>query len=271
MQKACRFIVMLCVALGVFQTAEAAQLTQLIWSKNPDQSWATKRAITKADWAAISAYRNGLHGKPVYATHFTDPAQLASQWLLKTDDSWGLKSCRRPKNLLATKDGLWIQTRIASDCAHATWSTGSMWSKARYRYGFFEATFKTADSSGLNNAFWLTTDDGFEIDAPEVHYPNIAGLVLHNWAGGHDQSNGFRALFADDFSASFHDFGVLWTPTDIIYEIDGKPVAALAIHGSVHGTADIRFSTAIAAFAGAIPAHPEGHDMFVTSLRVFAL
>lgn len=249
--------------------AVAADLKQLIWSQNPDQSWGIKRSITKADWTAISAYRNGVHGKPVYSTNFTDPTELASQWLLQSDDSAGLKSCRRPQNIITSKDGLRLETLTATDC-HAKWSTGSMWSKARYRYGFFEATIKTADSSGLNNAFWMTTEH-FEIDAPEVHYPNIAGLALHAWMGGHDQSNGFKSLFKQDFSQSFHDFGVLWTPTDLIFEVDGKPVAALAINDSIQGAADIRFSTAVAAFAGPIPEHPEGHDMFVKSLRIFKL
>jgi len=31
--------------------------------------------------------------------------------------------------------------------------------KAKYSYGFFEATMKIADVKGMNNAFWMTTED----------------------------------------------------------------------------------------------------------------
>jgi hypothetical protein len=55
-----------------------------------------------------------------------------------------------------------------------------------------------------------------------------------------------------------------------VFEVDGEPVAAIATNGSVNGSADIRFSTALGDFGGAIPANPVGHDMIVKSLRVAA-
>lgn len=251
--------------------AMAATLSQVIWGKNPDQPWGTKRDVTQADRIAIADYRANRHGAPIYATDFTSASEISSQWQLQSDDSWGLKSCRRPDNVLATDAGLRLETRLGSECQHAQWSTATMWSRARYRYGFFAAEIKIADINGFNNAFWLTTNEHFEIDAAEIHYPNIVSNVLHDWTGGHDHSVGFRSLFADYLPAAYHEFGVLWTPSALVFEVDGVAITAIATNGAVSGTADIRFSTALANFAGAIPDHPEGHDMRVKSLKVYAL
>ena len=152
-----------------------------------------------------------------------------------------------------------------------------MISKAKQKYGFFEATIKAADISGINNAFWLVTEDGFEIDIAEVHYPNILRLTLHNnnksytEKPGKKYAVGFDSKFNGNFSRAFHDYGVLWTPTDIIFEMDRQPVAAITTNGAITKAADIRFSTAVMEYAGKIPDNPAGHHMFVKSLRVYPL
>ena len=108
---------------------------------------------------------------PLFSTNFSDPADLRADWNLVSDDNqWGdYKSCRRPSNVEVSSVGLRLKTTIATDCHHK-WSTGYINSKAKYSYGFFEATMKIADIKGMNNAFWMTTDghaatgDHFEID-----------------------------------------------------------------------------------------------------------
>jgi beta-glucanase (GH16 family) len=232
-----------------------------------------RRPVNAADRARIAAYRSG--GKrPVIATRFTDPSQLQAKWSLQSDDNPGLRSCRRPASVAATTGGLILRTLAAADC-RVRWSTGFMISRTKQRFGFFEAAMKIADISGMNNAFWLVTDDGFEIDIAEVHYPNDIRLTLHNnnnWDTEKNDRNhavGFDSRFRDDFSSAFHDYGVLWTATEIIFEIDGEPTAAITTNGAITGAADIRFSTALADWAGKVPDHPEGHGMTIKSLRVF--
>jgi beta-glucanase (GH16 family) len=111
----------------------------------------------------------------------------------------------------------------------------------------------------------------FEIDIAEVHYPNDLHMTLHNWVTSARTAVGFDSKLSGDFSKGFHDFGVLWTSTDIIFEVDGEPVAAIATHGAITKPVDIRFSTALADFAGKIPDNPAGHHMSVRSLRVYPL
>jgi hypothetical protein len=55
----------------------------------------------------------------------------------------------------------------------------------------------------------------------------------------------------------------------MIFEIDGEPVAAVVTNNSVNAPADVMFSSALI-YAG-VPEHPEGHDMVVKTLRIFAL
>ncbi len=242
---------------------------------NPNQPWGTRRPVTAADRALIAIYRSG-HKQPVILTNFTSQDELESQWVLQSDDRTDLKSCRLPENIVTTDSGLQLQTLSATKC-HAKWSTGSMISKAKQKYGFFEATIKAADISGINNAFWLVSDDKFEIDIAEVHYPNVLRMTLHNnnnWDMVKDDKQhavGFNSKFSGNLSQAFHDYGVLWTPTEIIFEVDGQPVAAIQTNGAITKAADIRFSTAVMEYAGKIPDNPAGHHMYVKSLRVYPL
>ena len=268
--KSLRGLVVTAVAmLAASSSAQQAILQKLTWG-NPDQPWGVRRPVTDTDRKVITHYRSG-NIPTVYVANFDDPQKLGAEWLFQSDDY--LKSCRRPENVVAMPDGLQLRTRIATDCK-AEWSTGYIISKQHYGFGFYEATIKAADIDGLNNAFWLVTEDHFEIDAAELHFPNISRMTLHNnnkIDGAFPPAVGFDSRFSHYFYSQFHDIGVLWTPTDIVWEVDGEPVAAIHTSNSIHGKTDIRFSTALMDYAGKIPGHPEGHHMYVKALRVLPL
>jgi beta-glucanase (GH16 family) len=88
--------------------------------------------------------------------------------------------------VVASSAGLRLKTLVATDCRNK-WSTGYIISKAKYGYGFFEATMKIADIKGMNNAFWMITEDNpatndhFEIDVSEVQYPNYDHIGLQQY------------------------------------------------------------------------------------------
>jgi beta-glucanase (GH16 family) len=125
----------------------------------------------------------------------------------------------------------------------------------------------------MNNAFWVTSDDNYEIDPDEIHYPNLDHIALHFWppraSAEKPSSMGYNAILSQNLSTGFHDYGFLWTPTDLIFAVDGEPIAAIATKGMIKGPMTLRYSTALANWAGNVPEHPEGHNMVVRSLRVF--
>jgi beta-glucanase (GH16 family) len=260
--------------LGTPSFAQQAKLQKLTWG-NPDQPWGVRRPVTDADRKAVAFYRSSKI-QPVYATNFSDSQKLTDDWQFQSEDTSNMKSCRRPENVVTTPSGLQLQTLVSTNCK-AKWSTGYIISKQHYKFGYFEAEIKAADIDGLNDAFWLVTEDHFEIDITELHYPNINRLTLHNnnnWATEKDDKMhavGFDSRYSGDFFSRYHSMGVLWTPTDIIYVVDGEPVAAIRTNNSIHAATDIRFSTALMDYAGKIPDHPEGHYMYVKSLRVLPL
>jgi|SRR5450631_264029 hypothetical protein len=229
------------------------------------------RAVTAADRAALAAYRSG-HKKPIFETNFESAAELAADWSMESDDNPDLKSCRRPDSVEASPAGLRLKTLVANTCRTAHWSTGHIGSKAKYGYGFFEARIKIADIKGVNNAFWLTTDDNFEIDVAEATYPSYIHIGLQYWPHNGIEKHagmGWGASFVDNLAYGFHDIGLLRTPGEMVFAIDGEPVAAVVTH--VKGPAAIRFSTALGDWAGGnVGDHPEGHGMVVQSFRAFA-
>ncbi|WP_315742112.1 glycoside hydrolase family 16 protein [Bradyrhizobium sp. SZCCHNR1075] len=267
-----RFALLAAIAIGLPPISHAATLQKLDWG-SPDQPWGARRAVTAADRAAIAAYRSGRKA-PIFSTNFSGTAELQADWNVVSDDNRSLTACRGPASVEPSTAGLRLKTLLATDCRSARWSTGYIASKAKYGYGFVEARIKIADIKGVNNAVWLTTDDNFEIDIAEARYPNYVHLGLQYWPPNKTEQHagmGWGASFAENLAYGFHDVGLLRTPTDMIYEVDGEPIAAVLTHGAVRGPAAILISTALADWAGGkVPDHPENHGMVVQWLHVFA-
>jgi hypothetical protein len=259
------------------QQSRPVELAKPVNWGSPDQPYGKRRPVTAADRALVERYRSGdLHA--IFATNFTEPAELQQDWNLLSDDhQWGgFQSCRRPASVEVSPAGLKLKTLTGTDCKNR-WSTGYIVSKRTFGYGFFEARMKIADIKGMNNAFWMTTEDHlatgdhFEIDVCEAQYPDYCHIGLQQYpAAGNNQIRhtgmGWGATFLNDLSAGFHDYGVLWTPAELIFEIDGKPIAAAVTKGAVHDPAVVQISTALI-YQG-VPAHPEGHYLTVQSLRL---
>jgi hypothetical protein len=265
-------VAVICWAQPISIVAGAELAGPVTWG-SPDQPWGTRRSVTAADHAIIAGYRSG-DAVPIYQTKFNDAAALEKDWRMISDDNPDLKSCRRPASVEASSAGLRLKTLLATDCKTAKWSTGFVGSKATYGYGFFDATMKIADIKGVNNAFWLTTDDGFEIDIAEATYPSYMHLGLQYWPRTKLEKHmgmGWGVNLVDNLAYAFHDIGLLWTPTYLVYEIDGEPVAAARTHNAIKGKASVLLSTALGDWAGGpVRGHPEGHNMVVQSVHIYA-
>ena len=260
----------LAALLLVLSSAFAATpLGPATWG-TPDQPWGTRRPVNPADRALVATYRSGKK-QPTFSTNFQDTGQFGTEWKPQSDDKPGLKSCRRPENVQAGAGGLKLLTLKATDCK-VDWSTGSVSSSFTQKYGFFEARMKIADLDGMNNAFWLTTPDDYEIDIAEVHYPNYIHMKLCDWNHSvQSHTVGLGIKFQDNFSAGFHDYGVYWDSKEIIFEVDGDPTGVIMTNNSVQGPATVKLSSALGDFAGHLSAGPVGHNMYVQSVKVYAL
>ncbi|HEX8044296.1 glycoside hydrolase family 16 protein [Rhizobium sp.] len=250
--------------------ANQADLAKPVFYITPDQSYGVRRSVTAADRAAVARYRSGLI-KPTFLTPFTSRQDLGA-WIRFVDDNATLKSCRRPENVAVSQSGLVLRTLVADNCK-AKWSTGQIISKEKYQYGYFEASIRAAGVSGMDNAFWLTTDDHYEIDVAEIFYPSSVSSALHYYPENKTQKHTMVATgvkLSQDLSKEFHDYGLLWTPTELIFVVDGEPTVAISTHG-LKGPGNLRLSTALATFAGKIPTNPQSHNAVVRGLRVFSL
>lgn len=68
------------------------------------------------------------------------------------------------------------------------WTSGNIWTKRKFKYGYFECRYKYAAVEATNNSFWLMTQGAdpiegkrFEIDINEGHFPNEVNTNIHNW------------------------------------------------------------------------------------------
>lgn len=156
------------------------------------------------------------------------------------------------ENIFVKDGNLTIRTFYKNEGDQIGWHTSWLESKTLGRedgegfsakYGYFEARCIAPPSSGIWSAFWLmpdvagapwngtTTEFGTEIDimeSPSYNSKNFDGnvqLVLHT-----DYTEAGKGKFASDvyrikkMHSEFHTYGVMWTPTDYTWFIDGRKV-----------------------------------------------
>ncbi|WP_421440352.1 glycoside hydrolase family 16 protein [Agrobacterium tumefaciens] len=236
----------------------------------PDQSYARRRPVTEQDREAIARYRSGKL-KPLFSTTFASAADLQG-WTPKIDDNPAVSSCLRSESITAD-NGLNLTIKTAPEC-RTKLSTGQIISDATYQYGYFEASMKIPPIKALDSAFWMITDDRYEIDIVEAFPPNVATSAVHQWrppAGGTHTMVSSAIKVGADLTQGFHDYGLLWTPTEMIFAIDGEPYVALQTGGVIKGRAPLRLSNALIPWNGKIASNPQGNRTIFRNVRVFSL
>ncbi len=138
-------------------------------------------------------YVDSLRWKLIWSDEFDyEDSQLENLWI---SDSGSYKSqiaCTRfRENALVSDGSLKLINRREARDPRTEWTSGNVWSRETFLYGFFECRYKYAAAHTTNNAFWIMPspatpipEDGikFEIDINEGHYPNELYLDLHNWS-----------------------------------------------------------------------------------------
>jgi|GEM_PF-743684 len=109
---------------------------------------------------------------------FWNSANGAQTWIL----------CSRWRENAVVSDGnLKLQNRKESRGGQE-WTSGSIWTKQLFQYGYYECRYKYAAATGTNNSFWFmsqstpTVGKKFEIDINEGHFPSEMATNIHNWS-----------------------------------------------------------------------------------------
>ncbi|MDP4225446.1 MAG: family 16 glycosylhydrolase [Bacteroidota bacterium] len=127
--------------------------------------------------------------KLLWADEFNYPdAQLDANWYSANGtQSWIL--CSRWRENAVVSDGTLKLVNKKETRGGQEWTSGSIWTKKQFQYGYYECRYKYAAATGTNNSFWIMTTGttptlgkNFEIDINEGHYSSEIATNLHNWS-----------------------------------------------------------------------------------------
>lgn len=211
-------------------------------------------------------------------------AKLDERWISQNSGSTHILSSRWRDNAVVANGSLKLVNKKESRGGNA-WTSGNIWTKEQFLYGYFECRYRYAAATGTNNSFWLMTTGKppqgkktFEIDINEGHYPNQVNTNIHNHS---DQTvvNGKRTHPSSSKSFSFdaktynlardfHTYGLEWTAKELIFYFDGKELRREKNTFCNH-PAPIWLSLAIISWGGKITDAIDGTFMEVDYVRVY--
>ncbi len=125
----------------------------------------------------------------VWSDEFDYPdANLDSHWISQNGPS-GHILCSRWRENAKVSDGTLKLMNKKEKRGGQEWTSGNLWTKEKFQYGYFECRYKYAAAEGTNNSFWIMTQNkavpeqgkNFEIDINEGHFPNKVNTNIHNW------------------------------------------------------------------------------------------
>ncbi len=177
---------------------------------------------------------------------------------------WSPGSNRFSQNIEVSGGKLKLNSVYNAPWYPGAWSFGTISSKFWQHYGRFVTSYKCANDSVLNQAFWLNTpefgddpdgayvsvadqDDRFEIDIQETHVnPDQLRMNLHDWRPTHT-STGATVVGVSGLEDSYHTFGFTWfnDGTDKMkWDYDGvKQRETTWSHGKTSSVMEVLFST----------------------------
>jgi len=143
-------------------------------------------------------------------------------------------------------------------------------------YGYFEVKCEMPQGKGTWPAFWMLPADGSwppELDVVEALGSDTATafMTAHSNSTGEHTKAGFTS-WAGDISAGMHTYGVLWTPDDLIWYVDGAEVFRTATPPDMNQPMYMVTNLAI---GGVLPGDPDadfgGADLKIDYIRAYQL
>lgn len=171
--------------------------------------------------------------KLAWADEFDGPALDTAKWDYRTDSK--ALSTQKPENV-AVGEGR-LRLGLKKEEARGKQFTGAgVISKKTFKYGYYEARFKTPPGAGWHTSFWMQTHDGSGGTAPKATLqeldvcendsgnPRQYAVNVHKWNPAPHKVLGGKGVKTPDLSADFHVFGCEFTPQAVKYYFDGKLV-----------------------------------------------
>ena len=220
----------------------------------------------------------------VWSDEFDGPdAELERKWKSQNGPSGHILSSRWRENAGVTNDFLRLVARKEKRGGQ-DWTTGSIWTREMFQYGYFECRYRYAAAEGLNNSFWLmptgtnniATGKLFEIDVNEGHYPNKISNNIHNHSdirvvnGKRTHPTSSRTFtFSDkDFAREFQVHGLEWNERELVFYLNGKELRRVKNEFCL-SPASVWLSLAVIPWAGPITDAIDGTAMEVDYVRIY--
>jgi serralysin len=143
-------------------------------------------------------------------------------------------------------------------------------------YGYFEIKCEMPQGQGTWPAFWMLPADGSwppELDVFEALGSDSATVFMtaHSNATGEHTKTGFTS-WVGDVTAGMHTYGVLWTPEDLVWYVDGAEVFRTATPPDMNQPMYMVTNLAI---GGVLPGDPDedfnGADLKIDYIRAYQL
>jgi beta-glucanase (GH16 family) len=192
------------------------------------------------------------------------------------------------------RDGWWVRRAIALDgkghlAIKALFEDGKYLSgcvrtrgKFEHAFGYYVARVQLQRQPGHWSAFWLMGQgvmhvgdqgrDGTEIDIMEK--PWLDDRVQHtlHWDGyGKDHRSEGHVSENPGVMDGFHTFGLLWTPTEYVFYVDGRETWRTSAGGVCQVPLYMKLSNEIGDWAGDIKQAKLPDEFLVDYVRVYDL
>ncbi|TAE78634.1 MAG: glycosyl hydrolase family protein [Verrucomicrobia bacterium] len=134
--------------------------------------------------------------KLAWSEEFDGPdAKLEERWQSQNSGSTHILSSRWRENAVVSNGTLKLLNKKEKRGGN-DWTSGNIWTRKKFQYGYFECRYRYAAAEATNNSFWIMPTDKappgkkhFEIDINEGHFPNEINTNIHNHSD-HFQKNG---------------------------------------------------------------------------------
>lgn len=192
------------------------------------------------------------------------------------------------------RDGWWVRRAIALDGKghlvmrtleeNGQYLSACVRTRGRFEhaFGYYVARIRLQRQPGHWPAFWLMGEgvmkignegrDGTEIDIMEK--PWLDGRVNHalHWDGyGKEHKSASHVSDTPGLMKGFHTYGLLWTPEEYVFDIDGYEVWRTRAGGPCQVPLYIKLSDEVGKWAGDIATATLPDEFLVDYVRVYDL